>query len=124
MKVHTRTSGSDSPVGTLLFWREDRYHNVLVKGQAANQLQPYGVAEMNRSIDYFHNDGSETFSTGLRYDVDGLHATGYAPSDALSPSTYTVLGATDYTRLTVKEEYQKGLTDFCTATATTVTKAR
>lgn len=106
VKVHTRSSGSTAPGATLLFWSETNFHDKLVTADNAG-VQPYGVAQMSRNIDYYHNDGGETFSTGLRYDIDDLHATGYAPSEALIPET-----GSDYTRLTVGDNYQDGQTDF------------
>lgn len=111
VKVHTRSSGSNAPEATLLFWNETAFHGSLVMTDNAG-VQPYGEALMNRSIDYYRNGGGETFSTGLRYDVDALHATGYAPTGALTPAAYGSSGQRDYARLTVGDAYRDGQTDF------------
>lgn len=111
MKVHTRAISDNTAKATLMFWDDDTFHKKLVQGNSAT---PYGVVQMNQYIDFFRNESGETFSTGLTYGEganDYLHATGYAPSEALSPVTAND-GTLDYTRLNVEEMYQDGKTDF------------
>lgn len=111
MKVHTRAISENTAKATLVFWDDATFHGKLVQGQPA---RPYGVVKMDQYIDFFRNESGETFSTGLTYGEganDYLHATGYAPSEALSPGTASD-GMPDYTRLNVDNEYQDGKTDF------------
>lgn len=110
MKVHTRAISNNTAKATLMFWDDFTFHNKLVKGISAT---PYGVVQMDQYIDFFRNESGETFSTGLTYGEranDYLHATGYAPSEALSPVIAD--GSYNYTSLNVDKNYQDGKTDF------------
>lgn len=114
VRVHTRSSGSTAPEATLLFWQETDFHDKLVT-ESRPEVQPYGTAEMYRDIDYYRSAGGETFSTGLRYGDGILHATGYAPTGALTPAAYDGSVEKDYIRLAVNREYPgylNGQTDF------------
>lgn len=116
MEVHTRATASNV-AATLLFWKDDAFHDQLMEGKVdgVTGATPQ-VVSMNRDINYYRHESGETFSTGLRYpDLTDrtVHATGYAPAQALIPEASSQNAEKkEYGTLNVEKSFQDGRTDF------------